>query len=247
MTGLRAAAIGVAAYLLILLATFPVTRLTGSLEQHLAGVQLRGISGTPWSGQADRVTVQGNDIGMVHWRIRPLRLLTGNLEYRVELPGKDVGGSALLDLSFSGRLHGRDLDLQMLPGALINRFAPIRVAAGGMLHLQLDSFELPGKSPAAAQGELRWQGAQLSAPLQLELGNIAFGVANAGDDLVATVTESGTLGLSGNATLQPGGNYAVNLALQPGPGAGAEVRDMLDSFMSRRPDGGYQIVAAGKL
>jgi general secretion pathway protein N len=245
--GLRAAAIGIAVYLLILLATFPVTRLTGSLEQQLDGVLLRGVSGTLWSGQADHLSVQGNDIGPVHWRIRPLRLLTGNLEYRVELPGKDNPGSALLDLSFGGRLHGRDLDLQMPPGELINRFSPIRVVAGGTLHLQLESFALPGKSPATAQGELSWQGAQLSEPLQLELGDIAFGLANAGDNLVATVTEGGTLGLSGNVTLQPAGNYAVNLALQPGPGVGAEVRDMLDSFMSRRPGGGYQIVAAGKL
>jgi hypothetical protein len=246
--GIRATATGIAAYLLILLMTFPVTRVTGSIEQHLEGVQLRGVSGSPWSGQARRLIIQGNDIGTVHWRIRPLRLLAGKLEYRVELPGRDTGGSAVLDLSPGGRMSGRELALHMPPAALINRFSPLRVSAGGTVQLQLESFDLPaGESPATAQGELRWQGAELTAPLQLELGEIAFALGSTAAGLVATVTEGGTLGLSGTVTLQTGGHYSVNLALQPGPGVDAGARDMLDSLMPRRPGGGYRIVMAGEL
>jgi general secretion pathway protein N len=247
MNAWRIGAIGVAVYLLILFATFPVTRITGSIEQRLDGVLLRGVSGSLWSGQAARVVYQGNDIGAVHWQFRPLRLLTGDIEYRIELLDEQGGGSGLLALSFGGRVHGRDLDLQLPPAGLINRFSPIGVVTGGSLVLQLQHFELPGKLPAAIQGTLRWQGARLSSPMELELGDLALDLASAGDDLVATVAEGGRLGLSGKISLQAGGRYAVDLQLHPSSAAGDEVRGVLDTLMRRLPDGGYQLAATGSL
>jgi len=247
MRAWRTGAIGLAAYLLILLATFPVTRLTGAIEQRLDGVLLRGVSGSLWSGQATRVLYQGTAVGSVRWQLRPLRLLTGNVEYRVDLLDERVSGNGLLDLSFAGRVHGRDLELQLPPAELINRFSPIAVAAAGALVLQLQQFDLPGQLPTGVQGVLRWQGARLMAPLELELGDLALDLASAGDDLQATVSAGGTLGLSGNITLQAAGRYAVNLRLQPGSETGAEVRDMLDTLVPRRPGGGYQLTAAGNL
>ncbi len=243
----RTGAIGVAAYLLILLATFPVTRLTGAIEQRLEGVLLRGVSGSLWSGQATRVVYQGDPVGTVRWQLRPLRLFVGNIEYRVELLDERVSGTGLLDLSFAGRVHGRDLELQLPPAELINRFSPIGVVAGGALVLQLQHFDLPGKLPTGVQGALRWQGARLMAPMELQLGDITLDLASAGDDLQATVSAGGTLGLSGNITLQAAGRYAINLRLQPGNETGAEVRDMLDTLVPRRPGGGYQLTAAGSL
>jgi general secretion pathway protein N len=248
MNAWRIGAIGIAAYLLILLATFPVMRVADSIEQRLEGVLLRGVSGSLWSGQAAQVTFQGQDIGAMHWQFQPLRLLTGNIEYRIELPDEHTGGSGLLDLSFGGRLHGHDLDLQLPPAGLINRYSRIPVVTGGSLVLHLQKFELPpGKLPTGIQGALRWQGARLSSPMELELGDLALDLASTGDDLVATVAEGGTLGLSGTISLQAGGRYAVDLQLHPVSAAGDEVRGVLDTLMRRLPDGGYQLVASGNL
>lgn len=247
MNAWRIGAIGIAAYLLILLATFPVTRVTGRIEQRLDGLLLRGVSGSLWSGQAARVIYQGQDAGVMRWQLRPLRLFTGNIEYRIELLNERGGGSGLLDLSFGGRVHGRDLDLQLPPAGLINRFSPIAVVTGGALALQLQHFELPGTLPTGIQGTLRWQGARLSSPMELELGDLAMDLASVDDDLVATVVEGGMLGLSGNLSLQTGGSYAVDLQLHPSSASGAEVRGVLDTLMRRLPDGGYQLVTTGSL
>jgi general secretion pathway protein N len=243
----RAGAIGIAVYLLILVATFPVSYLTGAIEQRVAGLQLREVSGSPWSGHADRVIIQGTEIGGVRWALRPLRLLAGNLEYRVELRGAQQRGSGLLDLSFAGRLHGRDITARFAPTALFEHFSPVGVAAAGEISLQLDSCELGSGLPTAVQGTLRWPGARVTAPLQLQLGDLAFDLGSTDTGLVATVAQGGTLGLSGNVTLQRNGRYAVNLQLQPGTAVGVEDRQTLDSLLDRQPGGGYRIRAAGKL
>ncbi len=243
----RTVAIGVAAYLLILVATFPVAYFVGAIEQHVGGLQLRAVSGSPWSGQAGRVILHGTDIGGVRWALRPLRLLTGNLEYRVELQDARQHGSGLLDLSFSGRLYGRDVHVQVPPAVLFERFSPIGVVAAGEVSLQLDSCELGSGLPTAVQGTVRWPGARISSPLQLQLGDLALDLASSAAGLVATVAQGGVLGLSGNIALQHDGRYTINLRLQPGADAGVETRDMLDSLLQRRPGGGYQITTAGRL
>ena len=78
----RLAALGVGAYLLILIATFPAARISASLEDQVADLAMNGVSGSVLSGQAVQVVYQGLDLGTVHWQFRPLLLLLGRLEYR---------------------------------------------------------------------------------------------------------------------------------------------------------------------
>ena len=247
MNAWRSVAVGIAAYLLILVATFPVSYLVGAIEQRVPGLQLYEVSGSPWSGQAARVSIRGTDIGGVHWAFQPLRLLTGNLEYRVELRDARYHGNGRLGLSFAGRLHGRDIRVQFPPAVVIDQFPPAGVAAAGELSLQLDSCELGSGLPTAVQGTLRWLGASISTPLQLQLGDLGFDLASTDAGLVATVAQGGALGLSGNVTLQQGGRYVVNLGLQPGTAVDADARDMLNTLLERRPGGGYQIRTSGNL
>jgi hypothetical protein len=247
MNAWRIGAIGIVAYLLILLVTFPATRLTGSLEQRVDGLLLRDVSGSPWSGQAAHVLYKGADIGAMQWQFRPLRLFTGNLEYRLSLQDPRATGSALLDVSFAGRTHGRQLDLQLAPSDLINRFSPVGVVADGTLRLRLDEFELVDGMPGQVKGQLQWQGAQLRAPVELSLGDLRMDVASAAPGLVATVAEGGTLGLTGSITLQAGGNYDASLQLQPAAGLDEDTTQLLDTLLRRRPGGGYQLVARGSL
>ena len=55
----RLAALGVGAYVLILIVTFPATRISASLEDRVDDLAMNGVSGSLFSGQARQVVYQG--------------------------------------------------------------------------------------------------------------------------------------------------------------------------------------------
>ena len=94
---------GVAAYLLILLITLPADRVARLLEQNITGLDLQSVSGTLFSGKADRVVIHGLGMGPVTWSLRPLSLLLARLEYRLDL--KDPFGDLLDPVGDSKTVH----------------------------------------------------------------------------------------------------------------------------------------------
>ena len=73
-------AIGVGAYFLILVFTFPAVQLEGYIEERVQGVALSAVSGSVFNGEAGRVSYQGTDLGSARWEFLPLALLTGRVE-----------------------------------------------------------------------------------------------------------------------------------------------------------------------
>ncbi len=243
----RYIAIGVVSYLLVLIVTYPVARLGATLEQQLDGMQLAALSGSVVSGRAGQLIWQGSDLGAAAWRLQPLRLLLGAVEYRVDLEHPQASGSSRLGVTLTGRRYGRDLELQLEPAALINRFAPIAVTAAGELVLRLEQFVPAGKVPAEVQGTLSWRAAVINEPMEIPLGDIELSLDSVDDALVATLTQGGTLGASGDITVSEAGRYQVDLLLQPGAGVGSDITGLLETVARKKPGGKFQLTASGSL
>jgi hypothetical protein len=243
----RYTAIGVAAYFLILIATFPVARLGSALERQVDGLDLRAITGSVFSGHAGQLLWQGNDLGAVDWRLQPLRLLLGAAEYRLDLTNVQASGSTRLGKTLTGKVYGRALDLSLVPESLLNRFSPVPVSAGGKLSVRLDRFVPAGKVPTEVQGMLSWRDAILKEPLELPLGDIEFSLNSVDDALVATLTQGGVLGASGDITVSDKGRYAVDLLLQPDATVNSESLDLLEMVARKQPGGKYRLTASGSL
>ena len=243
----RYIAIGVAAYFLILLATFPAARFAGTLEQQVDGLKLRAVTGSVFSGHAGRLAWQGNDLGAAEWRLQPLQLLLGAAEYRLELKHPQASGSTRLGMTLLGNVYGRELELQLAPESIINRFVPLPVSTGGELTVRLERFVPSGKVPAGVQGVLAWRAASIRDPLELPLGDIEFSLNSVDDDLVATVTQGGTLGATGDITVSDNGRYAVELLLAPDAALDNETLGLLETVARKKPGGKYQLTASGSL
>jgi hypothetical protein len=243
----RYIAIGSAAYFLILLATFPVARLAGTLERQVNDLDLYAITGSIFSGHAGRLVWAGNDLGAAEWRLQPLRLLLGAAEYRLELQHPQASGSTRLGMTLAGKVYGRELDLRLAPESMINRFSPVPVLAGGELSVQLEHFVPAGKVPVEVEGMLSWRAAIISEPLEMPLGDIEFSLNSVDDALVATVTQGGTLGASGDITVSDNGRYAVDLLLQPGAAVTSGTLGLLETVARKKPGGKYQLTASGSL
>ncbi len=244
---LRFLAVGVAAYLLILVTTLPAVYFRDTLQDRLPGLELGNVSGSVFSGQSDRVNFMGEALGPVAWRIRPSGFLLLRIEYRLMFSHPDNNGHVYIGIKPGGDIFGRGLDMQLAPDRLLNRFSPVALHTRGALHLVLDHFELTGDGARAVTGTAAWGNAAIESPLLLPLGEIGLVLESRDETLVATVSRGGDLGVSGEIMLQPGDRYTLDLVLRPDESVDSDVLALLDASMSPHPAGGYQLKTNGSI
>ncbi|MGB2078501.1 MAG: type II secretion system protein N [Vibrio sp.] len=133
-------------------------------------VKVSGISGTPWQGQASRLSVDNYQLGQVQWHFKPLKLLLAHLEYEVEFgQGSQLQlmGKGKVGLGFGGA-YARDV-LASMPAiqamALANLPASIPVNVKGQLELTLNELDYGFPWCQSGQGSLIWTRAQIESPL----------------------------------------------------------------------------------
>jgi general secretion pathway protein N len=243
----RLVALGIGAYLLILVTTFPATRVSGMLQDRIAELSLNGISGTALSGEAAQLVYQGLDLGPLQWQFRPLALFLGRIEYQIELTHPDNHGRLRIGRSLTGRTLVHDVDMVLLPDRLINHYSPEAVDTSGTFHVVFDTFNPGTDYSGEVNGRIEWQDAVILEPISLVLGQIAIEVATENGELVGRVTDGGDLGVTGEITLSAAYAYRINLLLRPGAQIASATLDVLQHAAQRQPDGDYRIDASGQL
>ena len=242
----RLVALGVAAYLLILVVTFPAARISGVLQDQVADLSLNRVSGSAFSGQAAQLVYQGLDLGEVHWQFRPLALLLGRLEYRLELMSPANYGELSIGKTLTGRTHVHDVDIELLPGRLVNHYSPTPVDTSGTVHLAFETFNPGADYSGEVNGRLEWRDAVILEPVSLVLGQLALDVVTEGGELVGRIANGGDLGASGELALSAAYAYRVKLLLQPGDAVSPDSLGVLEEAAERQPNGDYRIDMSGQ-
>lgn len=242
----RLVALGVGAYVLILIATFPATRISDSLAERVTDLSINGVSGSVFSGQAVQVVYQGLDLGTVHWQFRPLRLLLGRLEYRIELDYPANAGHLNAGRTLTGRTYVDDVDIEVLPGRLVNHYSPVTFNSSGTLQLLFETLSPGDDYSGEVVGRVIWRDAAILAPVSLVLGQLEMDVSTEDGQLVGRFENSGDLGVSGVVALSPDNAYRVDLLLRPGAAMDMDTLAMLEQFSQRQANGDYRIELSGQ-
>jgi general secretion pathway protein N len=243
----RLVALGVGAYLLVLVATFPAARVSRMLLDQDADLSLNGVSGSVFSGKAAQLVYQGLDIGPVHWQFRPFALLLGRVDYRIELTSPANHGHLIVGKTLTGRTNVHDIDMELLPDRLVNHYSPVTVDTSGTVHLVFETFNPGADYSGEVSGQLEWRDAAILEPMNLVLGQLALDAVTEDGELVGRVTNGGELGASGELALSAAYVYRVKLLLHPGNDVSADTLDMFDLFAQRQPNGDYRIDMSGQL
>lgn len=243
----RLLALGVAAYLLILITTFPAARITGMLEERVPDLSIQAVSGSVFSGQAGQIIWQNLELGTVHWQFRPMALLLGSVEYLLELTHPANHGQLTAGVSLTGRVYVQDLELLVLPDRLLNHYSPIAVTTSGELLLAFEEIDLADIYSNTTTGQLAWRNAVILEPVDMVLGQLKLDVRGTAEELVGEVIEGGELGASGEVSLSRDSRYLVRLLLQPGYDVSAATLDMLENATQMQPNGDYLIEQSGQL
>jgi general secretion pathway protein N len=213
-------AVGLAAALLIAVATLPAQVFAGRLQR--AGIEAAAFSGTIWNGRAQALAWRSAPLGDLAWSIAPLEVLRGRVGGELQLTRPDGRLSTHASLSLGGTLRladtTADLPVELLAalpvgmprnwrGRLSGTFAEITVAKGW---------------PTAIRGTLEMDGMIAPPPRNVSIGSYHVEMPDpAASDttdgvLSARVTDKeGPLSFEGRLTLSPDRSFLLEGTVAP--------------------------------
>ena len=238
-------AFGVVVYLLIVVVTWPAAHVEGYIEGQVPGLSLSAVSGSVFNGQAGQVGYQGKALGSARWRFLPLALLTGRIEYHLDLSTPAGPGQANAGLTLAGNAYGHDIDLTLLPDPVINNFSPVVVRTSGEIKLLIETLKMSDGFPGDLNGKAIWNGAAILAPVEMVFGDTVMDMQSIGGELVGNIESKGEIKVSGEVALAPG-KYRVDLLLSPDAGVSKETELLLESTTTLQADGKYLLRSSGQ-
>ncbi len=233
--------VGVGVLLIFVVLRAPAAKLVPRLLPASVPVQLSGISGTVWSGQALQLVVEQVTLERVRWRFRPLVLFLGRVEVGLtaqlnEHPVSARAGKGWFSEPYLAAVRGT------LPATELLSLAGMNVAQlGGQVEFDLARVEGLQRTFPTVSGSARWAPARVVAPLVLDLGAVQLETrTEAGETRGELNASGGALSFEGEVDLSPDGRYSLQGEVRKQAAVPAAVDDFLATFAEAR-DGGYRV------
>lgn len=222
----------VAAYFIALLATLPADRAYAWLRPSIPGVETYGLSGTLWSGKAERVVAGNVELPPLRWQWRPSGLLNLAIEYQLRFGRSPLTGAAVVGMDWRQQPVLRRVDI---PAAMLAPYlGPLAPPLGG--RITADAATLRLREPVEIQAEAQWTGAGLGWEPPVLLGDLSLNLESEDGGVRGELTnQGGDVGVEGLFALVGGGLWTLKGSLQP--------RSRTDQRLTRllanlgRPDG----------
>ncbi len=239
--------LGVGAYLLFLVVTFPAAYAYIAIRDGLDRVTLSGIEGIVWSGSARHLRAGAIQLQNIHWQVRPWALLMGRAELMLDSQGEGMDFETFLGRTLGGGFYLRELRGQV-PVTAIQRMTPypVPVLEGELVFEDLRVSLAQGKF-TEGDGVIRWQGAAIKMGSSLELGGFSLELKTEGQQIRGLLRDTGgPLQAEGSLNVTQEGAYRLQVVLTPRDGNG-ELAQKLRMLGAPRADGGYVLEYAGQL
>jgi len=238
-------------YLFFLLWTIPAgfcwAWLASRPESQMARVTMLDLHG-PWSaGNCAMVKVGPLQLHDLTWRIRPLALLRGRLEFALTGALPDSGQMAATVSLGRRDLELRDLQLQGPAASLGRTWLPGIPLTGTLAGKDLRLI-LVGGLPVAASGQLNWQGAGVELTSPVPMGDLALQMQSDTGGITANLKDSnGPLRIEIQTRLKADGAYEITGEVAPRGAIPPELTNMIGLLGPRTPDGRIRLSRSGQL
>ncbi|MDH3589108.1 MAG: type II secretion system protein N [Gammaproteobacteria bacterium] len=235
----RLTIIGVVAYLVFTLVTFPARlALNWFAPDTLAA---SGVSGTVWSGRANRIGMSPVNLTETNWRLRPLGLFALRLSYKLD--AKMDGGAiqATASVNPAGTIRMKKL-AGILPMQALSGFIPVG-SIDGRIGLDFAELQIEDNWVSDAVGTIDIVSLSLVAPVKAALGSYEVVFDGVEDDtLQADFRDvSGPLQASGTLSLLSEQRWELSGTVRAKQGAPAQLVRGLSMLGARNSDGSYPI------
>jgi general secretion pathway protein N len=247
--------IPLAALAIISYAGFMVAELPASFAwdkaPELGDIELKGLSGTLWSGSANTVILNDIELQEVSWDLEPSALLMGKLVAELSV-GDDfsaVVGTATVTYSNSG-LQVEGLEADASADWLQQQASmALPVAAKGNINLVADSLIYVEGQCVELDATMAWERGRISSPL----GEVKLGKANAdlscdGNTLEGKVRQSSNqLMTDATFSLNSSGTYSLKGSLAEGEELPQTLKNGLKNLGKPDAQGRYPLSFRGRI
>lgn len=218
--------LGVVALVCGAVAFFPMSMAADMASKQMPGFKYSEASGSVWDGKLTNVNFSGQQIGDLSVKANLFDLLTGKATGKLGLIREGFAGQA--DLAYaltSGALDIKDLRIDGTTG-LVPGMPPAAAQADGKFTLEIKELKFDNAICESATGEVwtdaltrvdvqGWVGPELRGPVTCAGGKLlveASGKAATGEDVLAALNISSSLGMDMTATISnasPGAAQAL--------------------------------------
>lgn len=233
--------IAIFVYLVFLFVYLPANWLV-SIAPLPNNVQLSGVDGTLWQGNADFIRIDQRQLEHVSWKLNPLALFIGqvNIDFQLGSRATAVSGKGHISYAFSG-LKADNLRFDAPSSFIVaGSRLPFKTSVTGDASLMIEKLEqgtpwceqLAGKLFLNSIGVTNQFGAY-------PLGDITLGLScRDGQVLLNTDEQSNQLGLSGTITLAENNLVKVSAKIKPTDTQPEDLRKAL-GFLGKQDSQGY--------
>lgn len=220
------------------------------LKENFPQVRIEGVGGTIWNGSAQRITYTNKYIlDDARWSICTWRLITGEACVELDAKYNDNDIHSEIGINMAGTLKARDLKTSLNAaslGDLLN--LPIGQLSGNVF-LDIEQLKWMGDSTPATTGIIKWDNAAITFAEKIELGAVSIQIIESDEyPISATISNNGGhMVINGHTNISDDGAYSLELRLQPGNNASANLRKNLGMFTKKQSDGSYTVENSGSL
>ncbi|ABG38773.1 type II secretion system protein N [Paraglaciecola sp. T6c] len=231
-------------YVVFLIAKLPAVHVIAKVQLP-PDITVSGVSGTIWNGQADTVTLQGLPIRDVKWQLAFWPLLTGTAAIDVDAGNirevDDISVKGHVAIS-NGHVQGEDVQV-FLPTRLVitSLPLPIPVNASGRFKISLQELDYTEQCQVLT-GQGLWLKAKVQGTQQdIELGNFEANLKCENKEVVMTINEPNSFGLSAVAHIPSDLAFRINGRFKPDENLPEEVHQAAQFFGKKDAQGYYPV------
>lgn len=217
----------------------------------LPGLELNGLSGTLWQGEAQEINIQGISLSQLSWEFQSSALLRGNLALNISVGRTRSPLSGRAQLAFDGNnLSISDLFVRSSLEHLQSQ-SPVALPAEATGHLNLTASRLVLNQNGcqSLSGQLRVQQGTIISPVaQLDVGHIdsSLSCANNGFRINAT-QQSSMFESTGVINLAMNGRYQLESHVTPTESTPTNIIQGLAFIGEDQGEGSYVLSFNGRI
>ena len=242
--------LGLAAYLLFLVAQLPAQQVYARLAPRLhLPLQLYQIRGSVWHGEAAVASWGAQRFEHLRWRLRPQALLLGRLEVDLELRKGAGRLQTIIGLSMGGERYLRAGRVHLPLAEVESLVSREPLGLTGNLEVTLERLTVAAGRILAARGKLSIENAGLAPPLKVKVGNFRVDFETTEDGVIEGIIkdQGGPLQVQGLLRLQQDGRYRLTAELAARDPQRRDIRQALRYLGNPSPAGKVSVVRTGRL
>ena len=242
---------GLMAYIGFLLSSVPAALVVQWLPE-MKILQVNGVSGSIWEGQAKQITVQGIPLDEVSWAFKPgASLSLARLALEIGIGDK----SSALQATADAKLSSTDLIIENLVARSsldhLQTLASIPVPADlkGIINLEIDELLLNQQGCQSLSGQLNLgQTTAYLTPLMVDIGQVESSIScNRKAINIIASQQSGMLQASAQGSLSMNGHYTLESTVTPSDTLPTTLVEGLKFIGKEDGEGQYHLQVNGQI